>query len=253
VSLAGKRIVNTRAVHQAEEFDALLRAQGAIPLDYPCIAIVPPKDTTALDQALREEFDLLILTSANTVLMLAQRLETLGLSLVGMKAAAVGAATAEAARDLIGVEIGVIPDDYSADALADALMVTTGMRILLPQSVIAGRDLAASLTLRGADVSLVTAYRTIRGSGGVELVPLLKRREVDAVTFTSSSTARFFVERLQIEGASSADLGGVCIASIGAQTSKTVRELGLSVTVEAEKHTLAGLIEGLAAHFGEPL
>ena len=40
--LAGKRIVNTRAAHQAAEFSALLRQHGAIPIEYPCIEIAPP-------------------------------------------------------------------------------------------------------------------------------------------------------------------------------------------------------------------
>jgi uroporphyrinogen III methyltransferase / synthase len=251
VSLTGKRIVNTRAVHQAQEFDALLRAAGAIPLDYPCIAIVPPQDTTPLDQALREPFDLLVLTSANTVMMLAQRLKALGLSLHGVKAAVVGETTALAAHEQLGIEISLIPDEYTAEALGAQLELRPGMRILLPQSEIARNDLSAALILRGADLCQVTAYRTIRGGGGVVLAPLLCKKQVDAVTFTSSSTARFFVERLHDEGVNDAEIGDMPLVSIGAQTSQTMRKLGLKVSVEVEKHTLGGLIDGLTTIFEE--
>lgn len=246
MSLAGKRIVNTRAAHQAAEFDALLRSAGAIPLDYPCIAIAPPNDTSPLDEALAQDIDLLVLTSSNAVLVLAQRLAALGRSLAGAPAAAVGAATARAARDLLSVEIVQIPDDYTADALAETLKITRGTRILLPQSEIARPMLAQVLRRRGADVTTPVAYRTVRGSGGVDLPALLHAQQVDAVTFTSPSTVRHFVGRLADDGAA---LPSVPVACIGAQTSRAASEHGFTVAIEATPHSLDGLTAGLARHF----
>ncbi|MCZ2097624.1 MAG: uroporphyrinogen-III synthase [Anaerolineae bacterium] len=246
MSLSGKRIVNTRAAHQAAEFDALLRGAGAIPLDYPCIAIAPPKDTSLLDRALTQDFDLLVLTSSNAVLVLAQRLAALGRSLAGAPAAAVGAATARAARNMLGVEIVQIPDDYAADTLAGALKVAPGARILLPQSEIAQPTLAQVLRQRGADVIAPVAYRTVRGSGGVDLPALLRAQQVDAVTFTSPSTVRHFVGRLANEGGT---LPSVPVACIGARTSRAASEYGFTVVVEANPHSLDGLIAGLARYF----
>jgi uroporphyrinogen III methyltransferase/synthase len=123
------------------------------------------------------------------------------------------------------------------------------MRILLPQSEIADRELVQVLMAGGADVTALAVYRTVRASGDVELAPLLRAGQVDAVTFTSSSTARFFLERLDIEG--HAPLDGVVFASIGPQTTRTARERGLKTVIEAEKHTLEGLVEALAATFGD--
>lgn len=249
--LAGKRIVNTRAAHQAEAFDALLRQQGAMPISYPCIAIIPPEYTTELDAALRSDFDLLVLTSTNTVLVMAQRLQALGLSFRGVSAAAVGTATADAARESLGIEVLTIPVDYSADGLADVLPITKGTRILLPQSEIARATLRDKLSARGAHVIDVCAYRTVRGSGGVEIVPLLRDRQVDIVTFTSSSTVRHFVGRLEAEGGSINDLAGVTIACIGEVTRETADSLGMKVAVTPETHTLDGMIEGLVGYYGE--
>lgn len=250
MSLAGKRIVNTRAVHQAAALDALLRAHGAIPLAYPCIAIAPPDDA-ALDAALRHQFDLLVLTSVNTVLILQERLAARGVSLNGIRAACVGTATADAARERLGVEVGLIPDEFSADALAAALALSPGMRVLLPQSEIARPALAAALRARGADVTAVTAYRTVCGRGGVNLVPLLRAGEVDAVAFTSSSTVRCFVERLRDEGGDLQDLTGVAIACIGAQTRQTAEACGLTAAVTPETFSLEDLAGALAGYFQE--
>ena len=51
-TLVGKRVVITRAPHQADELAALLRERGAEALLYPCIDIAPPEDSAALDAAL---------------------------------------------------------------------------------------------------------------------------------------------------------------------------------------------------------
>ena len=76
--LAGKRVVNTRAVHQSAELDRLLRDHGAVPLSFPCIAIGPPADAAPLDAALGRlaegSFEWVVFTSANTVEAVAVRL-----------------------------------------------------------------------------------------------------------------------------------------------------------------------------------
>ena len=61
------------------------------------------------------------------------------------------------------------------------------------------------------------------------------------VTFTSSSTVRFFLEGGGVvpEGAR--------VVSIGPVTSATAHELGLKVDVEAERHDPDGLVEALTA------
>jgi uroporphyrinogen-III synthase len=244
----GKRIVNTRAAHQAAALDALLMARGAEPVAYPCIAIVPPQDTTQIDRALRSDYDWLVLTSANTVLVLAQRLKALQLRVTG-RVAAVGAATAECAEALLGVRVEVMPEQFIAENLAAALEITSGTRVLLPESAIARPTLAAMLRERGADVEVIPAYQTVRGSGGADVPRLLQARQIDAITFTSSSTVEHFLGRLEAEGGSREHLQGVGIACIGPQTEKTARACGLDISVTASIHTLEGLVEALEGYF----
>jgi uroporphyrinogen-III synthase len=258
-ALHGKRVVNTRAAHQAGELDALLQARGAVPLAYPCIATQPPENSAELDKALGQlilgDFDWLAVTSANTVHSLYNRLAVLGVRLPerpGFKIAAVGPSTAGAVWSLLGLEVDLVPDEYLAEGLAIALQPAAGTRILLPEADIARPTLAESLRGAGAQVTTVTAYHTVRGRGGVAVPRLLARGEIDAVTFTSSSTVTYFLERLRVEGhQDETRLRDVCLACIGPKTAQTARQHGLEPAVMATEHTLAGLLDGLAAYFAE--
>jgi uroporphyrinogen-III synthase len=90
-----------------------------------------------------------------------------------------------------------MPASYRAVELAAAMAVQPGERVLIPQSEIASPDLAEALRAKGAIVTTVTAYRTIAGSGGVNLPALLARGEVDAIVFASSSAVDGFFARLE--------------------------------------------------------
>lgn len=256
-ALSGKHIVNTRAAHQAEALNSLLLAKGAVPLDYPCIAITPPEDSTLLDTALVDlragRFDWLILTSANTVFALAQRLNALGLTLIGtaFRTAAVGPATAAAAQEHLHVERVDLPAEYIVESLAKSLPIESGARVLLPESVIARPTLADMLSARGAAVRVVTAYQTVCGHGGVDIPQLLPQKQIDAITFTSSSTVTYFLERLNIEGGHIEDALAVCAACIGPKTGATARDCGFTVLNTASDHTLESLVDALDTYFAQ--
>lgn len=247
--MQGKRIVVTRAAHQAEVLADLLRERGAVPLLYPAIAIQPPQDTTALDNALRQAasggFDWLVLTSANTVEVLRQRCETLSRSLAKIPAAAVGPATAAAARSALGVDVRIVPDEHVTEALVKALGDVSGRRILLPQANLAQDSLHDQLAQAGADVMVVSAYQTVMGQGGVDLPALLRSGQVDAVTFTSASTVTNCLARLRAEGGDPALLAYVVVACIGPITARTAEAAGLGPVLVPEDYTLAGLVSAL--------
>lgn len=251
-ALAGKRVINTRAAHQAAEFSALLRQHGATPVEYPCIEIVPPDDTALLDAALRELaagcFDWLVLTSANTVTALSDRLTALGLSLNGaaFRTAAVGPVTADAARQ-IGLEPLDLPHEHTAEALAGAVPDVLGTRALLPASALTRPTLADSLTRRGADVVTVCAYRTVCGHGGDNVPRLLAHHQIEAIAFTSSSTVTFFVERLLRENGALDDALLLCAVCIGQPTAATARKYGFTRVTVPPRQTTGELIGALAA------
>jgi uroporphyrinogen-III synthase len=252
-ALNGKRIIITRAPHQAAEFERLLCERGAVPLAYPCIDIAPPQNTKPLDDALRDAaanvFDWLVLTSANTVQAVANRILNLGLKLPPLKTAAVGPATADAVHRLLGLETTTIPDTYTAEGLATVVQPAPGMRILLPQSAIAEETLASALKAAGASVVSVEAYQTVIGSGGVNLPALLEAGTVDAVTLTSPSTVYNLMRRFEIEQGNLPVLKNVCIACIGTKTTRAAREHGFFVSVMPDEYTIPGLVEALEQYF----
>lgn len=257
-ALQGRRVVITQAAQQASAFAALLERWGAVPLLYPCIAIQPPDDPTALDQSLRAAaqggFDWLVLTSANAVRIVAQRLAALDIApqqLGGVRIAVVGAATARSVQEELGLHVALAPQEEVAEGLAAALepLVRPGERILLPQSALARDVLFKRLTAIGASVHPVVAYETVRGAGGVDLPNLLAQRQVDAVTLASASAFRFLLERLVNERGDPALLHTVCLACIGPVTARAVQEAGFIPAVISTQQSLEGLTTALAEHF----
>ncbi len=124
--LTGRRILVTRAAHQAGKLSEGLRALGAEPVEVPVIEIQPPSEFAPLDRALRElgSYDWLILTSANTVRALADRAAHLSVSVENAaprQVAAIGAATAEAAR-LAGLPVTLVPESYVAESLVASIL-----------------------------------------------------------------------------------------------------------------------------------
>jgi len=71
--------------------------------------------------------------------------------------------------------------------------------------------------------------------------------EVDWITFTSSSTFRYFVELCGAERLR-ALAPRTRLASIGPLTSATMREAGFTPAVEAAEHTIPALVRAIAAH-----
>lgn len=212
MSLQDKRVVVTRAPHQAGELADLLTARGAIPVLYPCIAILPTRNDDLPDVS---AFDWLILTSTNTVEALRGRLTLTHTS--RPKIATVGASTTAALRDAFGVSADFIPDVQTAEHLAAHVPVMPGERVLLPGSAIAKPDLAQILTERGADVTAVHTYQTVIGTGGEDVPHMLQAGQIDAVAFTSSSTVIGFIERV----GAVPDVPAACIGSVTAQTAQT--------------------------------
>ena len=241
--LTGKTIVNTRATHQAEAFNHLIRKRGGIPVSFPCITIQPPGDTSELDAALEllvmGVYDWLLLTSANTVYSLAQQLgESLLEEGQRFKVAAIGPATAQAAQEQLGLTVDLIPDDHIAEALAQAVLAQEGKQYFLPESAIAQPILQDHLRAGDAEVDVVVAYQTVCGSWGTDLYT----QAVDVVTFTSSSTVQCFVERTQDDPS---PLDEVLFACIGPKTARTAQDYGFSPVIVPQTYTLDAMLDAI--------
>lgn len=255
--LAQTRILVTRAARQASSFGGLLRNSGAAVLEMPTIAITPPSSWDDLDQAITqlEQFDWLILTSANAVTFFMQRLKILGRStsnICGIKLAVVGKKTASVLANY-GHEPNFTPLSFVADALvAEFPEPLAGQKVLFPRVESGGRDiLVKAFRASAAEVEEVAAYESrCPEAADPEVLSALKEGQIDVVTFASSKTVRHFAKLVE-QGFGKdwlATLKGVAIASIGPQTSKSCRTLLGRVDVEAEEYTLEGLTAAIAAY-----
>jgi uroporphyrinogen-III synthase len=250
--LLGRRIVVTRARVQASSLVTALSELGAEVIELPMIETVPLESYEALDAALLNIFryQWLIVTSANTVRVIAERLGALGADvsvLAAMRKVAVGSATARAMQER-GIAVNGVPEQYVAESLISTLGdQVRGGRILLARATIARDVIPEELTRRGAIVDVVDAYRTVipaEALAGMMQAFSDASRLPDAVTFTSSSTVRNFFALWQKAGFSGVPRG-IKALSIGPITSETLREYGWPPAVEAHTQDVAGLVRAV--------
>jgi uroporphyrinogen-III synthase len=244
-TLAGKRILVTRAAHQAGRLSDGLRALGAEPVEVPVLEIRPPESFEPLDAALRQLdcYQWIILTSANTVRALVERLEMLriGRPPAFLKVAAVGDATAaEAGR--AGFRITLVPVSYVAESLLSGLRgEVAGEKILLARAAIARDVIPDALRTAGAIVDVVDAYRNVMPESAPDRLREAVAGRLDAATFTSSSSAEHLADAARRAGVEF-PLRGVPAVSIGPITSQTLRDLGWPPVAEADPSDIPGLI-----------
>ncbi len=255
--LFGKRVLVTRAVHQAGSVASLLRDEGAEPVLAPTIAIAPPHDEGPLRDAVThlDCYDWLVFTSANAVDAFFAALRDAGLDARAIGRArlcSIGAKT-KAALDAHGLRTDLLPADARAEGVLEALVPMLGerTRILLPRAEIAREVLPNSLREAGAKVDVVAAYRNVPpGDAEVRRIrTLVDPEELDAVLFTSSSTVENLCDAL---GEDAADrLNALALFSIGPVTTKTAEQLGLRVSGTAQSQTIESLVAVARAYYAD--
>ncbi len=247
-SLLGQRILITRPREQAAVFVRTVEALGARAVVFPTVEILPLRDTTALDKAIRGLLrqDWLVFTSANGVRHFLARCEALdGIkALRGLRIAAIGPQTARVLQDH-GLSVSVVPEEYRAEGILAALGPdqVQRRRFLLPRVAGARDVLPETLRRWGGVVTVVETYRNEPVRGGAQrLVQTLKR--VDWVTFTSPSTVNAFTSLIEDAGVERSALE-FHVACIGPITMKAACERGLKVDALAREYTVAGLVQSL--------
>ena len=258
--LAGVRVIVTRPRAQAAKMAARLEELGAETIAVPTIAIAPPDDPGPLDAACDRigTFDWVVFTSVNAVARVAERLAAApgGVrGLAGPRLCAVGATTAEALAGH-GLRVDLVPDEYRAEGVLRALRGRgdlTGVRVLLPRGDLARDLLPAELGRAGAEVTAVTAYRTVPADldgEGPDVRGMLRGGRVDVVTFTSGSSVRNFARALG--GRQAAELlRHVEVACIGPVTAEAAAKLDIATTIMPAESTAPALIEAIVERLGD--
>jgi uroporphyrinogen III methyltransferase/synthase len=238
--LHGRTVAVTRARAQVSGLAARLRALGAGVVEAPAIRIEPlPGEAPDLTP-----YDLVCLTSPNGAHLLFERLRAAGRdarAFAGATVAAIGPGTAAALHEH-GIEADLVPERAVAEGLVEALEDVPVKRALVARASEARDVLPDALRDRGAEVDVLALYETV--AEPLDDGTLAAARTADYVTFTSSSTVRFFL------GAAGGEAGfsdRTRIVSIGPVTSATLREHGLEPDVEASRHDLDGVLDAVVA------
>ena len=251
--LFGKRILVTRAEHQAKELSQLLLSRGALPVQMPVIEINPPRSWRELDRAVRnlKSYGWTVFTSVNAVDIFWKRLYALGLDsrwLADTKIGAIAPATAGALEER-GIHPDYVPEIYTSQGFLAGLRKKdiVGCKVLLPRADIADNEISDGLAGLGAEIHQVTAYRTTAAARSVSPArQMLLRGEIDVITFTSASTVN---NLLAILGQKWEVIKQAKLACIGPKTAAVLTEKGIKADIVAREHTIPGLVEALEHYF----
>ncbi len=246
--LDGRVVATTRDGQAADPLVAGLERVGATVLVWPTMAFEGPADGAPLERALADlsTWDWVVVTSARGVYAVADRLEA---PPDRPAVAAVGAATAEAARSR-GWSVDTVGDGHGAAGVVEALARSrqlAGARVLFPAASGAAGTLEEGLARAGARVHRVEAYRTVATPPDAVRVHADLARGVDAVTFASPSAVASLAAALDHD-LGAALQGSPCVA-IGPTTSAALRRAGVADPVVAADSSLVALVEACASLF----
>ena len=250
--LFGQRVVVTRTREQASELSRQFQELGADVLEIATIKIEPPDDKQPLVEALQGigGYDWIVFTSPNGAqsffdcfFKAFEDVRALG----NLRFAAVGPATAAKLKEL-HLRVDAMPDQYLAKKVADAIgrqESIENLRILLARAQVANPELMKTLEDRGAIVDDVAFYKTVPETEDLAgSAARLLNEGADWITFTSSSTVENFHARFDLVKLLK-QFPRLRTASIGPETSKALGTLGLTPSLEARQHTLAGLVQAI--------
>jgi uroporphyrinogen III methyltransferase/synthase len=249
--LRGKRIVVTRSRKQASVLSAAFNQLGAEVLEIPTIRIDPPENLREFAELVQDAhaYDWLVFTSPNGVSAFFDiffKLYEDARDIGGVRIAAIGPATAQRIKDL-HLKVDLQPEDFVAESLVAEFEKggsIENQRVLLVRAEKARDVLPQELNRLGAIVDQGFAYRTVPETTDITGARARFVEEgADLITFTSSST----VENFMALGLPWPDR--MRVASIGPVTSKTARDHGLTVHVEAKQHDVEGLVEAVSRFF----
>ena len=250
--LSGKRIVVTRTRKQAGALSEQLRDLGAEVIELPTIRIEPPQDLRAFAELVQDAhgYDWIVFTSPNGVTAFFEMFYKLyddAREIGGARIAAIGPATAQRVRDF-HFKVDLQPGEFVAEAVLKEFKKVghlENLRILIARAEEARDLLPKGLGALGAIVDVAITYRTVAETEDrTEARARLAAEGADMITFTSSSTVENYLA-----------LGlpwpaGMQVASIGPITSKTARDRGLTIGVEASRHDIPGLVDAIRRFFG---
>lgn len=252
--LFGQRVVVTRTREQASQLSKQLSDLGAEVLEIPTIKIAPPGEERRediIDALLAlNAYDWLVFTSPNGVTaffeLFFRRFQDLR-DLGGARIAAIGPATAAKLKEL-HLQVDLMPEEAISSKIAKAFEKfesIENLKICLLRAEVANTDLPKALEELGGIVDDVAVYKTVAETEDLNgAAARLAEGGADWITFTSASTVEHFHARFDLP-ALLKKFPKAKLVSIGPETSKAIRALGLEPAQEAKEHTIEGVVQAV--------
>ena len=268
--LGGRQFLITRPKQNASELARMLRELGAQVLEVPAISTRPIENNAVLKEVLdairtggngtgnaenpvSERW--LVFSSPIGVRTFFEQLMAMEMDLrhllqsgVTLKVAAIGSATKKELRNY-GLCADVIPKVYNAKYLGEAIAEVSkpGSEIIIVRAKEGSKELIPPLEEAGLMVKDIATYETVYEVNEIlceEVKVAFERGEIDAVTFTSASTVRGFVNALKELNYS--EINAICI---GEQTANEALKYGMQVSISKEA-SMDSMMELILEQFG---
>jgi len=269
-NLGGRQFLITRPKQNASELASRLRKQGAQVLEVPAIVTRTIENNVVLKEALdtikmgkngigndknsvSERW--LVFSSPIGVRTFFEQLTAMEMDLrnliqseVALKIAAIGSATKKELRNY-GLCADVTPDVYNAKYLGEAIakVAKRDSEIVIVRAKEGSKELIPPLEAAGLSVKDIPTYETLYEVNEVlceAVKAAFDRGEIDAVTFTSASTVRGFVNGLK--DLNYAEIKAICI---GEQTADEALKYGMQVHISKEA-SMDSMMELIFGQFG---
>ncbi len=249
-SLAGKTILITRPVKQAEATAVKIRERGGKALLLPCLEIECLPDNTQQCLPMLENRNMeLLFTSRNGVECVASALGREFTAIIGnRRVAAVGGKTATALIQH-GIQPALVPQTASQQGLLEAYQKSGIPEQLLFFRAEEGSDLLQQhLEELGCEVTTLYSYRMkCPESDASKIVEKLERGEIDGLLLGSPKTVANYIKRVgTIETANSP-----AIAVISPQVARAAEDAGLSVQAVAKTASFDAMLDALSNYFNK--
>lgn len=252
--LAGKRIIVTRARHQADGLAQMLGSYGATVILCPTIEIRPPDNWRAVDEAISKlrYYQWLVFTSSNGVTHFLRRFDETGhgrAELAALKICSVGKKTTDKLQEE-RLQVDLMPQKFTAENLASAFIRKFGVgqrirgtRMLLPAAKTTRDVIRPSLEKLGVTVDVVETYQNVLPDVSTEeIVALISQQSAHYVIFTSPSTVNNLAVLLDSDQLTT-HLPHTRVACIGPVTAKAAEQCGLTVHLLPQEHTTPAIVE----------
>jgi uroporphyrinogen-III synthase len=244
--LIGKRIVVTRSHGKNRDFASQLMDMGAQVIQIPSISTEPIAPTPEISNLIREittgqrKFDWVIFLSATAVKMLAGAMGKGKVKMAQMRICAVGPKTKEA---ILQEGWGVVKTAqvFSSKGVLKTLGDLRNQHVLIPRVQGGPREFIWGLQKKGAQVLELPLYKTVPAPPPSDALRHELKKGVDAITFTSSSTARNFCRFFSPAKLKTIFKKPISV-SIGPSTTQTLKSFNIPRIIQSKSATTEEMV-----------